>query len=377
MQRQYKYLLALLGATLFCVPLTARADNCDFCGQPIYGGTIYFVTDKITGEKKEACADCTKLPTCYICSLPVKTGGVELPDGRWLCARDAATAVLNKDEVVRISEQVKDDLDRLFSRFTTFPTNVEITVIDRIDVDSIFSAEGNAFESPDLLGYNRPEVVDDHTVYKIGLLTGMPLAQLKEACAHEYAHAWVGENVSKGRKASLSRDAEEGFCELVGYSLMDSQNETMEKKRVLQNRYTRGQLDLFIEAKQRFGFDQVMDWMAYGVAPELAAGHVEEIRDVQMPVRKPVAGEPVVYSGSNQPVSKPAPAPTTLKLEGISWGSRPTAIINGHTFMVQDQDKVPLGTTNVTIRCLEIREKSVRIQYVSSGMEQELLLPAK
>ena len=321
-------------------PLAALAENiCAICGKPIQG-TVYIVTDKVTGEKKLVCSDCIKLPRCSICGLPVKDNGIELPDGRYLCARDAKTVVLKADDVEQICGQVKDDLDRLFSRFTSFPTNVDVTVIDRIDVDSMFNTEGNSFESPDLLGCIRPETVNDQTRYKMSLLIGMPLAQLKETCAHEYSHAWVGENVPKERRARLGRDAEEGFCEMVGYLLMDSQNEEVEKKRVLQNHYTRGQIDLFIEAEQRYGFDQVLDWMKYGVAAQLEAGHVDELRDVRMPPAKTVAGTPAVFNAINQP---PAPAPATIKLEGILWGNRPVAIINGRSFLANDLEKVKAG----------------------------------
>ena len=48
---------------------------------------------------------------------------------------------------------------------------------------------------------------------------------------------------------------------MVGYLLIDSQNEEVEKKRVLQNRYTRGQIDLFIEVAE--------DGSACSGAPEL------------------------------------------------------------------------------------------------------------
>jgi len=375
MQHQRKYLWVLLGVAFLCLSPAARADDrCALCGKPIYG-TIHVVTDKVTGEKEEICADCIKLPTCYICGLPVKDG-TQLPDGRWLCARDAKTVVLKADDIEQICGQVKDDLDRLFARFTTFPENVDVKVIDRIDVNSMFDTEGNAFESPDLLGCIHPDTEGGQKRYKMSVLTGMPLAQLKETCAHEYSHAWVGENVSKERHARLARDSEEGFCEMVGYLLMDSQNEEVEKKRVLQNHYTRGQVDLFIEAEQRFGFNDVLDWMRYGVASKLEAGHVDEIRDVSMPSTKSVAGSLPVYQGTNQIAPKVAPVPTTIKLEGISWGNRPAAIINGHTFEVNDLQRVQLGGTNVTIRCLEIRQKSVRIQYSASGKEQELLLPS-
>jgi hypothetical protein len=371
---RYFWIIFLLACFCFGTSLAALADNvCAICGKEIHG-TIYLMTDKVTGEQVLVCSDCIKLPRCSICGLPVKDGGVELPDGRYLCARDARTVVLNADDARQICAQVKDDLDRLFSRFTSFPTNVDVTVIDRIDVASMFNTEGNSSESPDLLGCIRPVTANNQTRYKMSLLTGMPLAQLKETCAHEYSHAWVGENVPKERHARLARDAEEGFCEMTGYLLMDSQNEEVEKKRVLQNHYTRGQIDLFIEAEQRYGFDEVLDWMKYGVAPKLEAGHVDELRDVRMPPANPVAGSPAIFSGM-KPASKPAPAPATLKLGGILWGNPPAAIINGRSFLVHDLEKVPLGNTNVMVRCLEIREKSVRIQNLGSGNEQELSLP--
>jgi hypothetical protein len=173
----------------------------------------------------------------------------------------------------------------------------------------------------------------------------------------------------------LGRDAEEGFCELVAYLLMDSQREEGQKKFILKNHYTRGQIDLFIEAEKRYGFDQVLDWMKYGETGQLEAGHVDQLRDVKMTSAKPVASAPAIYN--NHPnTNQPAPAPAIIKLQGIMWGSRPVAIINGRSFLANDLNPVKIGGTNVTIRCLEIREKSVRIQNLDSGKEQALSLPA-
>jgi hypothetical protein len=356
---------------------TAMALNiCAICGKEIEG-PIYLMTDKVTGEQELVCSDCIKLPRCSICGLPVNVnnGGIELPDGRFLCARDAKTVVLKADDAERICAGVKDDLDRLFSRFTSFPDNVDVTAIDRIDVDTMFHRMGNNFESPDLLGCIQAVEVNGAQRYKMSLMTGMPVAELKETCAHEFSHAWVGENVDRAQRG-LGRDAEEGFCEMVGYLLMDSQSEEGEKKRVLANRYTRGQVQLFIEAEQRYGFDQILDWMKYGVAEELEPGQLQEIRDVKMPAPKSVAVNPVVqnnFRSTNAPVAIPA----ILKLQGILWGNPPVAIINGHSFSVNDVDKVKLGKTEVNIRCLQIQKESVRIQNVDAGKEQELRLPAK
>jgi Protein DA1 len=373
-----KYLRVILLMTIFGLgrPLVAQAlDICAICGKEIQG-TVYLDTDKVTGEKKLICSDCIKLPRCSICGLPVKENGLELPDGRYLCARDAKTVVLKADDAERICAGIKDDMNRLFSRFTTFPENVDVTVIDRIDVQSMYNTLGNSFEAPNLLGCIRPETVNDVTRYKMSLMTGLPLVELKATCAHEYSHAWVGENVPKERHAGIARDAEEGFCELVAYLLMDSQHEEGQKKFILQNHYTRGQVELFIEAEQRYGFDQILDWMKYGVAARLEEGHLDEIRDVKMTSAKTVAVNPVTYKAISN-TNKPAPAPTILKLQGIMWGTHPSAIINGHSFFANDVNNINLGGTNVNIRCLAIQPDSVRIQNVDSGKEQELRLPAR
>jgi len=365
-------LAAMLAGLVLARPPAAQGENCAICGQPIRGA-VYIGTDKVTGEKKLICGDCLRLPRCAVCGLPVKDGGLQLPDGRWLCARDARTAVVKADDARQICAGVKDDLDRLFSRFTSFPGNVDVSVIDRIDVDSMFGPQGNDFESPNLLGCIRPDTVNGTTRYRMRLMTGLPSAELKATCAHEYSHAWVNENVPRERHARLGRDAEEGFCELVAYLLMDSQGEETQKKFILQNHYTRGQVELFIEAEKRYGFDQVMDWMKYGVAAQLEAGHIDELRDVQMPVRH----SPALPAAAAIPVTgrTNSPAPATLKLDGILWGKRPVAIINGCSFLSNDLSEVKLGTTNLFIRCRGIGPASVRIQNVNSGDELELRLP--
>src|SRR5450755_2669733 len=130
MQSRWKFLLMVTMLSGMSLLAALAQDVCAICGKPIQS-RAYFVTDEVTGEKKLVCSDCIKLPRCSICGLPVKDNGVELPDGRHLCARDAKTVVLKPDEAGRICAGVKDDLDRLFSRFTSFPENVDINVIDR------------------------------------------------------------------------------------------------------------------------------------------------------------------------------------------------------------------------------------------------------
>jgi hypothetical protein len=278
---------------------------------------------------------------------------------------------LDARQAQQVCSEVKDDLDHLFSRFTSFPDNVDVAVIDRIDVDEMFNASGHDFESPDLLGCIKPVPVNGKKTYHMSLMIGLPLSELKETCAHEYSHAWVGENVRPERHWRIDRDAEEGFCEMIGYLLMDSQGEEGEKKRVLKNQYTRGQVELFIAAEQQYGFDDVLDWMRYGVTSRLVEGQLVEIKDVKMPAPTTTPEIPAVINR----VKTPAIVSTVLKLEGILWGNPASAIINGHSFFVNDVNYVKLGGTNVSLRCDAIQPTKVRVTNLTSGQGVDLTLP--
>lgn len=398
-----------------CIVHAASAedkDTCAFCGREIEK-TVFIATDKVTGEKHLICSDCLKLPRCSICGLPVREKDLKLADGRQYCARDAQTLVLKISEASRICSQVEDDLDRLFSRFTSFPVCVDFSFMDQLEANSMsvtFGKSTNIFERSDLLGFIRADRPYDKDFeqfitraslrtgkplsyygglvrYKISLLTGRPLVEFKATCAHELAHAWVAENVPAKRKRIspdsffpefeqkriLGNDAEEGFCELVAYMLMDSKHEEAQKKIILENLYTRGQTALFIEAEKRYGFNDIMDWMQYGETAQLEVGHLDDIRNVEMPAKNPVVdSRPVAANFITADTKLPPTVPATIKLQGITCGKRPTAMINGHSFFTNDQFSVKIGATNASIRCLEIQTNSVRIQRVDSGQEEVL-----
>src|SRR6266852_3572834 len=134
----------LLASLLIPSLLLAASDHCPVCGQP-YGGTNYVFTDRVTHEKVEVCHDCAFLPqTCSLCGLPVKEGFVTLSDGRFLCARDARTAVVTADDAQAAFEDVHHSLAQLFSRFVSFPErNVEEALVDRVDLQALFKSAGD------------------------------------------------------------------------------------------------------------------------------------------------------------------------------------------------------------------------------------------
>jgi hypothetical protein len=362
-------LLVLVG--LFPGRLLADRLRCDICGAPI-GAMVYTVQDTITGEKKQICSDCMLLgKTCFVCGLPTRTNYVELPDGRVLCERDAETAMLDEEQAGQLCRETRDQLDRLFSRFLAFPeTNVTVSVIDRIHLQELFKFAGHDYVCPNVWGYVETRSKYGHFEHAMSLLSGLPRSAFAATCAHEYTHTWLNENLSEARKQTLSRDADEGFCELVSYLLMAAQNEEGQKKQILANAYTRGQIHLLIAAEKRYGFSDVMDWMKFGTDDRLHADDLGRIRSVEVP-------QPKVVTLTKFPVYKrePAPTPKTLVLKGITWAqNQPLALINDRTFAPEEQGKVRVGQTNLTIRCLAIAADAVRIRLVGSGQEEELRL---
>ena len=352
----------------------ADTDHCAVCGEVPFG-SVYLITDAVTSEKVAVCTNCEALyPNCFLCGLPAKTnatGFLRLPDERSLCARDAKNALVQEDEALQICRDVRNELDRIFSRFMSFPeTNVTLAMVDRVHLQELFKFAGNDYHCPNVWGYTRSRTNHNHLEHQISLLSALLPNWFRATCAHEYTHAWVQQHLSAHRRATLGRDAEEGFCELVSYVLMESQPDESEKARILRNAYTRGQINCFIAARNQYGFNDALDWVLYGADEALSTedpGRVHRLDDQARPTA------PSVIFTARAP--EPAPPQTSLVLKAVFWSAnQPVAIINDHSFSPNEEANVHLAGTNLTVRCLSIRPDSVTIRVVGSPREQILLL---
>ena len=362
--------LALL-AVLFTTTRLWADTACALCGGKI-ADVVYFWTDKVANVKRPLCQKCSELTTvCYLCGLPVLKDFKELADGRILCARDLKSVVLDEAEVQRLCQQVKESLDRQFVRFLTFPDNVTIAAADRVNLLEMFKFPGNDFSCPNVLGFAECVTNDGRVSFEVSIMSGMTPAAIRSTAAHELTHTWIFENVSAARKKQLARDAIEGFCELVAYDFVASQNDTAQLDVIKSNGYTRGQFTLFLEAERRFGFNDLVDWMKYGVDARLHGDDLTLVREVNMPAR---TNPPPQTATATASVTAPT-APATLILKGITWSkTKPLALINDRNFAPNEEGKVRLGQSNVVIRCLAIREDSVVIQVAGASEPQTLRL---
>jgi hypothetical protein len=358
-------------------PLRAE-DRCVICGGAAIG-SVYVVQDKVTFQKVEVCQECErKFTECFVCGLPANTnvaGYLALEDGRALCARDAKTAVVDEAEGRRVFQQTRDYLERMFARFAGFPeTNLSVAMVDRIHLQELFTLAGNDYHCPNIFGYTQSTTNQQHLEHRISLMTGLPLSWLQDTCAHEVGHAWVAENVSSARRKRLLRDTEEGFCELVAFLYANSRDDQAEKDSILRNAYTRGQIDLFVAAYNSYGLNDVLDWVRYGTDSKLSAAEPTRVHNVVQP-QQAHAVRTASYATT---APQPPPAPVALVLKSIIWDAkRPLALINDRTFGVQEEGKVRLGTSNVLVRCVAIRQNSVRVRVNGAAEEQELVLKGK
>lgn len=363
-------LCAAIGSTA-CLAET----KCDFCGMTVWD-VIYKVNDEIALTTKHACKTCSDKPPCYLCSLPVLTnspGSVVMNDGRVICPREAATAVLDPGAGLKAAQDVREWMNRAFGRFLEMPdTNCTIELVDRPTLQTRFKFAGRDHACPDVWGTTEPLTNKGVVTYQVSLLSGLPTPMLRHVAAHELTHAWLMENIAGARLDQIDQASIEGFCEFFAWVLDESCPDKDLKAHLRRNStgYSRGQVELFLQANQRFGLNDILDWLMYGTTVRLVATDLAKIREVEMPAaRKAPTAKPAFQPA---PV-RPDKAYSAITLQAVFWnGKASTAMINGKSFAVNEAAAIKLYGTNINVRCLGIEPTRVRVSL--EGAEQELRL---
>jgi len=366
-----KILWVLWFGWLQCAAGAEDSNICVICQQTIKD-KVYLIKSPKFREKQSVCEACAKLDTwCATCNLPVKTNYLKLEDGRLLCEADTKTAVFSEAAAREIFEAVTRDLVRMLSGLGVAPErNIEVALVDEHQLEKLYRSELSDRERTAILGLARTRASKtnefEHSVF---LVNGLSPALLAAVAAHEYTHAWLNENIDKDRFRHLEDDTKEGFCELLAYKLMVQRNEEMETNAILANKYTKGQIDALIKAEQDYQLYQVVKWLKRGVDDRIALTNTARLLVLE--------DEPALTL--SWPVALATKVPVQLTLKGISGsGQRRFALINDRTLERNEEARVRVGNSNLTVRCLEIRDSSVFLHDTAAAEKTELFLrPAK
>lgn len=346
------------------------AEKCSTCRKPITGEFFLFKSPALL-QNQPLCKPCSTLDTpCFICKIPIKDLKHRLQDGRLLCESHARQAVFDQREVIRLFEQAKRELFPLLDSMGTLPQrNITVELVDAHRIAALAKDQHSAHEPTKVMGLARTTVDANgqfhHTLY---LLNGLPPGRLMAVASHEYAHAWLHENLAADRR--IDKNTVEGFCELVALQVMSRLNDETEKRVILQNAYTKGQIEAFVQAQDQHRFYQVVKWMKNGSETQVESGNANSV----LATRSGSADRAPLMATWALPVVK-TPVPDTLELKGITGSTqRPFALINNQTFAPLETAKVRVGSSNVMVKCLEIRKSSVLIQVEGSPSPAELSL---
>jgi len=350
--------------------------HCELC-KGNFGGTVYTKVDQVTKDKVWFCDKCLNFVyDCFECGLPVPPTSMALSDGRHYCERDAKTALTDPSDIQQAAIETGYNLRLALDRYLTFPfDNVDMSVMDRVNIQTMRITPGADFTCPNLQGlYESTTNSAGAKKHSIHILSGLTSGGTRSVIAHELTHAWINDNVPEGRK--LGKDAEEGFCELIAYLLSQQMRDQATMDKIKENGYTRGQFILFLEAKKLYEIQTILDWVMYGKESSIDEKDIDHVRRVTKPARK----KPKLWITYGAPpdstaVTKSPTSPPELQLKGILGnGVRRMAMISGKSFLVGEKGNVSLGDNRIGIRCVEIGTDFVRVELIESGEIKELKL---
>ena len=180
---------------------TVAQQQCYFCNSQ---NSVRQV--KFGKESHYVCYDCRNKPqTCDLCHRQVQSPEL-LQDGRMVCARCKAVAVLRQDQLEGIYDRVEGFLR---TEGLLVPNPPPVKIADKDEIQTKFTRSGR---SMDVAGFYSP-----YNPEEIFILSGQSAEECASTMAHEYTHAWQSRNCP-----SQDRAVSEGFASWVQYHYLVS-----------------------------------------------------------------------------------------------------------------------------------------------------------
>jgi hypothetical protein len=314
---------------------------CVVCGKGPLTGHIWL------HQRGAVCDDCYKLPDrCSICGLPIRPGdgAIQTDDGRFICKFDKANAVMDVAEAREVFNDARRDMVELYG--PSFALNYPDVTVRLFDVD--YWSEAGRPDGLHKFGFaNTRKTPGGDCTHEVVLLSGRLRNEIAATAAHEYTHLWINEN--RPPEHVIDSDTTEAICELSGYKLMEARAQPEQKKKILANPYTHGEILKLVEIEKENGIGYILNWVRNGTTASLETE--------SSALASPVWSRAVVFTNI------PPPLPETLTLDGLLLnGVSRRAIIGGVSFAAGDVKPVKLRSRTVEVRCREIHGNEVLIE---------------
>jgi hypothetical protein len=206
-----------------CITCSQTLRYCLACGKPVQSKHYEF--DGL-GPYCQSCYQ--HRPPCDVCGAPLTNEHWRLSDGRVTCANCHVTAIYVPELAAALYQEMRTITAEKFGLALNIPTG--LALVDRDQLREIIRQQraservSSSIQAP--VGSNA--ALEEEAQRTLGLYarrgmrrgiyiqTGLPRLLFLQVAAHEFAHAWQGENCPMLR-AGL---AHEGFAEWVAYRLV-------------------------------------------------------------------------------------------------------------------------------------------------------------
>lgn len=182
--------------------------RCSLCGRPAMGGYV-----SLENPLEIYCEDCFHTNVCDTCGRLCRDQGQRLYDGRRICPQCQQTAVYDPARARALFDQTVQIIQANLGLSLNVPTS--FALVERNHLVALLEENGMTDdEARRTMGLFRRQG-RERVMY---VERGLPQILMVQVMAHEYAHAWQGEN------CPLLRDPviREGFAEWVAYKVLQA-----------------------------------------------------------------------------------------------------------------------------------------------------------
>ncbi len=229
-----------------CSECSQHESYCQACGDLLQSQYFEFAPGGGADHVRLYCQNCYRgRPLCDVCVAPLTDEQWRLSDGRVTCAHCHATAIYSPTAAVALYDEMKGVVAQILGLHLNVPTG--LALVDRNQLANVIKKQRDKMRVSGTDPYSSTQDLDPQQTLGlyarqgmrrgIYVQTGLPRMLFLQVAAHEYAHAWQGENCPILREQLVH----EGFAEWIAYRVLGHYNYRQGQERMREREDIYGQ----------------------------------------------------------------------------------------------------------------------------------------